>query len=231
MHKRLENKLTMYEGLLTLLQDNSDKIQSISAFGEAVTKFSDIMQSIKAKSIEVDQAAAGKTSGKLNAEEALIECLLPVCSALFLFGRKENNTAIMERANTAEYKVRLLRDSELASYGNAIAEMASGNKQGISGYGVTEEKIAELKTKAEAYVSAIGERESGIAGRKGARETMTDLFKEADEIIGKEIDNYMEIVRPLEPEFYTKYYAAKVIKDMGIRHRQEEAEPAGTAAN
>ena len=231
MNKRQENKLTMYEGLMSLVRDNGDKIQSINGFSDAVTKFSGIMALIKAKSIEVDEASAGKTSSKYNAEDALIESLLPLCSALYLFGRKEGNTKILERANITESRLRLMRDSELGSYGSAIAEMAAENSQGISGLGVTAENIAELKTKSETYVSAIGERESGIAGRKGARETMMDLFKEADELLSREIDNYMEIIRPNEPEFYNKYYAAKVIKDMGIRHRQEEAESAGAAAN
>lgn len=230
MNKRQENKLTMYEGLLALLQDNGDRIRSINGFADSVAKLSGIMDEIKTKSIEVDEAAAGKTSGKYSAQDALIECLLPVCSALYLFGRKESSNKIMERASTTESRLRNLRDSELATYGSAMAEMAAENAQGISAIGISTEKIEELKSKAEAYTSSIGARESSIADRKGARETMNGLFGKADELINEEIDHYIELIRPSETEFYNKYYAARVIKDIGIRHRHDEPVSAATAA-
>ncbi len=218
MNKRQENKLTMYEGLLTLLQSNSAKTQSIGGFANAATELSTIVAGLKAKSTEVDSATVGKVATKYSAEDALVAALLPACSALYVFGRKQNNAEIKERANVTEAKLRSLRDTELASFGNAIAELSAANVQGVVPFGITTEKIAELKTKAEAYSDAIGARESSVADRKGARGSMSDLFDKADELLNEEFDRYMELLRPTETELYNKYFSARVIKDTGVRH-------------
>lgn len=229
MNKRNENKLTSYEGILSLLEDNSAKVQSVAGFSDTVTEFSGVVAGIKAKSIEVESVASGKTSSKYNAEDALVECLLPVCSALYLFGRKQNDPKITVRALTTETKLRYLRDTELASFGNAIAEMAAVNSQGIAGFGISAEKTADLKARAEAYSASIGARESSIADRKGARESLNSLFAKADELLNEEIDHFMEILRPTETEFYNKYFAGRIIKDTGVRHRQNNEAPADAA--
>jgi hypothetical protein len=100
----------------------------------------------------------------------------------------------------------------------------------LTAVGITAEKIVDLRTKDEAYSSAIGAKESSIADRKGARESMNELFAKADELIHAELDLYMEMVRPVDPELYHKYFAARIVKDMGVRHRAvAEPEPAGAA--
>ena len=230
MNKKLENKLTMYEGLLTLLQANSAKTQSVGGFADAVNEFVAVIDGLKTKSIEVDGAAVGKTSVKHGAEDELVAALLPVCSALFVFGRKQGVYEIKERINTTEAKLRAMRDTEFASFGNAAADMAAENAKGIEPFGITAEKIADLKTKAQAYSAAIGERESSVADRKGARGSMHELFDRADDLLSEELDRFIEMLRPVETELYNKYFAARVIKDTGIRHRvngavQEQAAP------
>lgn len=219
MNKREENKLTMYEGLLTLLQANSAKVQSVGGFADAIAELTAIVGGIKAKETELGGATAGKAAAKYNAEDALVAALLPVSSALYMYGRKQNDTELQERAKTTEARLRTLRDTELASFGTTIGELATAHSGGIAPYGVTPEAIADLKTKAGTYSSAIGARESSIADRKGARESLSDLFARADDMLNEEFDHFMELLRPTETELYNKYFAARVVKDTGVRHK------------
>ncbi len=235
MNKRQENKLTMYEGLLTLLQANSDKTQTVGGFTEAVNEFNTVITDLKTKSIEADGVSVGKTSVKWVAEDALVAALLPVCSALFIYGRKQGIIEIKERVDITEGKLRAMRDTEFASFGNAVAEMAETNAKEIGVYGITPEKIADLKAKAQAYNSAIGAKESSVADRKGARGSMNELFDRADELLNEELDRFIEMLRPADTELYNKYFAARIIKDTGVRHRpngngQAQAAEAETAA-
>lgn len=220
MNKRQENKLTMYEGLLTLLSSNGAKVSSVAGFDNAVKELSGIISDLKNKSSEVNSVSAGKTAEKHSAEDAMISTLLPVCSGLYVLGRKQNNAKIKEMANVTEGRLHAMRDTELASLGNTIADMAASYDKDIAAYGVTQDMIAGLKEKAQQYSAAIGGRESGVAERKGARSSMNELFDKADEILNEEIDRFMEIIRLSETEFYNKYSSARVVKDMGVRHRQ-----------
>ena len=219
MNKQLENRLTMYEGLLSLLQSNMDKINAVGGFAEAVNELSGVIGEVKAKSAEVDKATVGKTTGKYDAEDALVSELIPVCSALYVYGRKQNNPEIKERVDISESKLRKMRDTELAAYGVAIADLATVSSRGLAGYGITEDKIDSLRAKAQAYNTAIGVKESSVADRKGARGTMSDLFVKADDILNEELDRFMELLRPTETELYNKYFSARVVKDTGVRHR------------
>lgn len=219
MNNRLENRLTMYEGLLTLLQSNMDKINTVGGFGDAVAELAAVIAGVKTKSKEVDGVSVGKTTTKYDAEDALVAELIPACSALYIFGRKQNNAEIKERADVTETKLRRMRDTELAAFGMAIADLAAANIRGLAAFGFTDEKLNSLRAKAQAYSTAIGVKESSIADRKGARGAMNDLFDKADDILNEELDRFMEMLRPTETELYNKYFAARVVKDTGVRHR------------
>ncbi|MFA5834357.1 MAG: hypothetical protein WDA22_12850 [Bacteroidota bacterium] len=219
MNKRNENRLTMYEGLLTLFQANGAKVQTVGGFPDAVAEFSLIISSLKVKSAEVDSVAVGKTNSKYSAEEVLVEAVLPMMAALYLYGRKQKNEELLAFTNISETKLRSKRDTELAKYGNAIADFAATHAKGLASFKITSAMITDLKTKSEAYNTAIGVRESSVVDRKGARETMNELFEKADELLNEEFDRFMELLRTKESEFYNKYFTARVIKDTGIRHK------------
>jgi hypothetical protein len=209
----------MYEGLLSLFQANNAKIQSVGGFTDSVATFVGIVTQLKAKAMEVDSVAVGKTHTKNNAEDAMVEALLPVISALYLYGRKQNNAELQALTNITESRVRTKRDTEMAQYGNTICELADTYANGIAPFGIVAERITELKNKVGAYNKAIGDRESSIVDRKGARTTLTELFAKADSIINEEFDRFIELLRQSEVELYNKYFTARVIKDTGIRHR------------
>ena len=219
MNKRNENRLTMYEGLLSLFQANAAKVQAVGGFPDAVAEFSSLISTLKLKSAEVDSIAVGKTNSKYSAEEVLVEAILPMMSALYLYGRKQKNEELLAFTNISETKLRTKRDTELAKYGNAIAELAAANAKGLASFKITSTMISDLKTKSETYNSAIGARESSVVDRKGARETMNELFEKADELLNEEFDRFMELLRTTQSEFYNKYFTARVIKDTGVRHK------------
>ena len=137
MNKRYENKLTMYEGLLALLQSNIAKFQSIGGVADAVTELSVIVTGLKAKSTEWILLLLGKPQPNTVRKIRSWQALLPACSALYIFGRKQNNAEIKERANVTEAKLRAMRDTELASFGNAVAELSTANVQGVVPFGIT----------------------------------------------------------------------------------------------
>ena len=184
-----------------------------------MTEFAGIVSALKAKSVEVDIATVGKVAAKYNAQESLAAVLLPVCSALYVFGRRQKSAEIQGRANISETRLRHMRDTELASFATALTDLATENSPGLAAHGISAENLADLKAKTEAYSAAIGAREVSVADRKGARGTMNDLFDKADELLHEELDRYMEMLRPTETELYNKYFSARVVKDLGIRHR------------
>jgi len=225
MTKVLEDKRTMLTAILTLLLANLTKITQIAGFMEAVNFFQELLEKIDAKANEKDDATTGKTAVKHAAEEALIAAIMKASAALLLLARKTKNLELKEKANIQESALTRMRDTDLAAKGKAALDLIKQYATELASIGVTAEEITGLEAKINAYSNAIGKSVSSVSERKGARETLESLVKEADEVLAEEIDNYMERIRDVEPEFYAVYCDARYIRATGVRHKPETPSP------
>ncbi|MGD1046586.1 MAG: hypothetical protein ABR936_14865, partial [Bacteroidota bacterium] len=220
-----------YEGLEKFFQDEAETVNSVPVLKESVGEFTVTVEGIRLKSVETKNASTGKTAAKNQAEDELVTALLPVASGVFIYGKKKNDVELKEKAKVTESGLRLMRDTELASRGEDIATLAEGVLSNLAPSNITADSIAALKAKAQAYRTSIGARESGVAGRMGARTSMEELFAKADEILEEEIDPAMELIRATKTQFYNEYFTLRVVKDTGVRHRPEPVPaPAATPA-
>jgi hypothetical protein len=221
MRKHEENKLTMYKSVLTDLDSNKSKTDTVAAFAEPIMEFRTTVQAIESKTSQMDNAITGKTSTKLKAEDELIRVLLPIAAALYTYGRKQNNAEISEKVKVQESYLRRMRDTELVIKARSIHALAVANVGSLGDYGITDVKVDDLSDKIENYNTSLGQRESGTAVRSGARLSLTELFAKADDILENSLDPLMELLRETFTEFYNEYFAARVIKDLGIVHEPE----------
>jgi len=219
MTNNQENKLTMYEGVQTLLSVNSEKTAVVPAFTGPIGRFQGTLESIKSKATEVEGAAAGTLAKKNLAEDELVSVLVPVASALFVQGTTQKQMDLREKANVSESAMRKMRDTELVGKASSILSLAKQHSSALAGYAISPEMLTDLEGKIQAFSSSIGQRESGVAERVGARGNLMELFDVADKTLTEELDRLMELVRGSETQFYNEYFAARVIKDLGTRHR------------
>jgi hypothetical protein len=218
MNKEQENKLTMYEAVLTILNNNGAAIDAIPALAELKDEFVTLVGNIRVKGIEKREATAGKTATKQAAEDAMIPVLLGVASAVYTYARRVNNSEMQAISNVRESKLRKIRDTELVSIATSIHTQATANAAALGDYGITAPMLADLQTKISAFATAIGGREGGVAMQVGATTALTSMFDEADDKLVEDIDRLMEQVRSTDVDLYNEYFAARVIKDIGVRH-------------
>lgn len=230
LNKHQENKLSTYEGVLNILKDNEDKTSTVTGFSESVTELDSVVSKIKLKAAEKADATSGKTAAKYLAEDGLISALLPVSASLVILGRREKDMTLKEKATVTESGLRRMRDTELSTKANSIYELAASRATDLQARGVTAEKLTALKAKIETYDQTLSARESSVSERMGASQSLVDLFKEADSLLDEEVDGLMEHVRDDYPQFYNEYFAARMIKDAGTRHRPTEAAPTPPSA-
>lgn len=226
MNKQLENKRTMYEGLLAALRGNSEAVGGVGGFAESVAAFGQLLDSINAKAKEVDHASAGKTDAKADAEEALVEQLVKVSSALTIYARRQKDAELRKKVFLPESEFRRARDTELVTMGSGILALVEEHATGLAGLGIPAEEVTKLGTRLETYRAALGNRESGVAQRVGARAALDELFAQADEMIREELDQFAELARGAFPQFYEEYHSARMIKDLGMRRKPK---PEGAA--
>ena len=94
MNDRLENKFTMYEAVSALLDANTAKTSSMTAFATAFNSFKDLIEAISEKNQLKDSATSGKTTLKTQLQNDLIASTVPIAAALFALGSTTNDPRI-----------------------------------------------------------------------------------------------------------------------------------------
>jgi hypothetical protein len=218
MNKELENKLTMYEAVSTLLGNNESIVTTVPAFVALKNDFTARVQEIHRKAIAKRDATAGKTETKQEAKDSLVSALMAIAAPMYTYARKVKNNEVKDIADVRQSKLEKLRDTELVSRATSIHTQANTIGAALEPYGVTIAMITDLDTKINNFNAALGERESGMAIRSGATTALIDLFNAADELLNEDMDRLIETLRVSNTDFYNEYFAARVIKDIGVRH-------------
>ena len=63
---------------------------------------------------------------------------------------------------------------------------------------------------------ALGIKETSFATKSATRQTLSQLFDQADLVLKTEIDALMENFKADNKMFYDQYWSARVIKDLGL---------------
>jgi hypothetical protein len=225
MNKPEENKLSMYDAVLNLLEANAAVTGTLPAFAQAETEFQTVVGNIKAKETQLNEAVAGVTNSKHNAENEMIEDVLKAANALFVFAKRQNDEELKAISDINHSKLKKLRDTELVGKARSITDKANTNIAALNDFGITPEFVTALTEKTDAYESSLGNQAAGFAGKSAARQSLSELFTNADSILKDELDNMVELLKESNGDFYNTYKSARSIKDLGMRHESGEEEP------
>lgn len=220
MNDKQENKLTMYEAVTSLLDANTAKTSSMSAFATTLDSFKDILDAISEKNILKNTATAGKTTLKNQNQADLIASAVPIAGALFALGTATNDPRIQALGDIKKGDLLKLRDTELTDVVTSIKNLADGYAAALAPYGVTPVAITALDTKINSYSTSIGGKDSSFSTKVAAGKVLPELFDDADSILKDQLDRMMEMFAPTDQQFYLEYKSAREIKDLG--HRFDE---------
>jgi len=214
MRNYYENKLGMYNGVITLL-NKPENTESLSpAAIEAKNDLENKVTEINDKENEKSSATSGKTRAKKLAANRLIEQVMVVSGALLAWSVDNDNPEVQAISNLTRSYLKKIRDNELDLKGKQIYNLAQQHIDNSSNYGINAESLTELQQLSDTYHMALGEQESSMANRVSAGASMATLFQEADEILKLRLDSLMETVKPNNQDLYDAYNAARVIKDL-----------------
>lgn len=222
MNDVLENKLTMYEAVVSLLDGNTAKLAPITALTPVIADFKDRILAIKEKDTLANTAKAGNTQTKTADEAALISDAVTIAAALYAYGSATNDDRLKAMSKVTKSSLIALRDTQLANDVTNIKNLADANAAPLAGYGITAPMIAALETKTNKFSASLGVRETGVAVSSSAFAQLDAQFKEADTLLKEQMDKTMEIFRTSDPQFYGEYKNSREIKDLGHRFRTPE---------
>jgi len=214
MNDRLENKLTMYRAVETLMDNNAAKTGPITALATAITNFKNLIGEIDTAEMEKQTATTGKTANKGEAEAVLIAEAVTIAAALKALGSVLNDKELLEAGSETKSSLYGTRDTDLITKTQVIHDFANTNAVALADYGITPAMITSLQTRIDDFNSALGTREESMALRVAAGAEVESFFKDADNILGNQMDTIMEVFRESDTQFYNEYKNARVIRDL-----------------
>lgn len=151
MNKKQENKQTMWEAIIKLLDLNKEKVDAIPAFAESVVRLRQVMDSARRKIAEADNIMKGKAQEKMQAENELISMLVPVLAAIRVHAHKDGKAELEKKVDLTPTDLKEMRDTELKDSAVTLIALANEYASDLVQHGVKSETLTELQTKADAY--------------------------------------------------------------------------------
>lgn len=227
MTRHETNKSNSYKAVIAVAESNATLIADLPAFGLALTALKKVVSEIDAVDKLFITATDGKTASKSNAEDDLLEEIMPVKSALYAYSLSVKDEELKALTLDSEWDLKKMRDADFVKKAELIKKEAAAKLPELEPYKITEANLTELQEKINAFSEALNGKDTGFANRSALRKELTEKFDAADEILEHQLDNLIELVRKTDKLFYDKYYSARGIKDLGMGRKKEEkpAEP------
>ena len=225
MTKNEENKFSSYRVVISVLDENQSIISRLPALCSALTKLKSYYSDLSERDIDYTTSTSGKTNAKNLIKDELIDKLAPLTDTLFSFASHNNNEQLKAKCHVSRTKLKSMRASDLLSKSKIIHDLANANITELAEYGVTAARLTDLLNKTSEYNDALNIKDTGFTNKSAARLTLSQLFDSTDKILKDEIDPLIENFRETDKIFYDKYQAARVVKDLGLGHKEDPKRP------
>ncbi|MBK9333151.1 MAG: hypothetical protein IPM96_12285 [Ignavibacteria bacterium] len=220
MNKRLSNKLTMLGGVHAYLSEHENIYPSNPGMINVREKLHLKITEIQNREIQRLNVLKGKREAKATYRELLITGGLSFAAKLFDLGKEMNNIELSSQSDFTRSELDKQRDLELLATLEFIKENSEAYIEGLSAYGINEEKLRDYAANLSIYKSSLESKLTSEAIKSSAGKTLAVLFQEASQIL-RSLDKMMEEFYGTERQFYVGYKSARNIKDLGIRHKPD----------
>jgi hypothetical protein len=223
MRKTESNKLTMYSGVIAVMESNADIYTDTPVIVESLNEFKTVVEQIKNKDMDFKGRTKDETADKHIKEETLVMLVLKIANALYVLGVRTKNSELQINAKVTKSGLVSARDTLLVNKAMQILTFANSYKDSLVNYGIGETKISEAQTALDEFNAAAGSQAEEQAGSVASREELTQFFQKADALLKDELDPMIEMYEDVDSNFYNSYLAARVIKDLGIGKKSRES--------
>lgn len=223
-----KNKNSMLATVHAYAAENSNVYSDTEEFVSGIAKLKNLLDLIKDKEDDRSTVAKGKTKDKNVTRKSVSDFAVMVAGAVYAYGKKSENVVLTEKVNITATFLASLRNHDLVMVLESIMELAEENSAAIVPFGITAEKLSKYHARVTQYSKALSAKDSSGASKTSAAKSLRQLFKDSDNVIDT-LDKLVEGFKESNTEFYNGYKAARVTKNLGIRHEQPVQLKAGTS--
>ena len=215
MKDNLENKLSMYLAVQKVCADNNSVWSGLPAFATSFSAFESKIGDIESVRLIQEQDTTGIAIDKSVLKDELADKAIEVSTAVHAYATEIGDNELLESINYSRSELLKGRDTELQSKCQIIHDKADAIVGSLGDYGIVAADLTELQGRIDDYSEIIPKPRTAISNKKTATEDLSLHFQEADGLLKDKLDKLIEQFKTSDAEFYTTYFNARLIVDLG----------------
>ena len=206
------NRVTMYKTTIAVLDENNGIWNPMAPFAEAVTRLKNKVSAIDTAA-QKQETPTGATLDKAGARDALEDVLFLACEALGVLAHTSNDQDLVALTDITRSGIDKLDVEGLSNRATLVLAQANARKTELATLQVTQANIDELSQALQDYNEMKAGPRQATVERMVQTESLSSLFREANNILRNEIDPMVNLFSRTQPLFVSNYQAARVIVD------------------
>jgi len=206
------NRVTMYKTTIAVLDENNAIWSPMAPLADAVTRLKNKVSAIDTAA-QKQETPTGATLDKAGARDALEDVLFLMCEALGVLAHTSNNRDLMALTDITRSGIAKLDVEGLSNRASLVLAQANARKTELATLQVTQANIDELSQALQDYNEMKAGPRQATVERMVQTESLSSLFREANNILRNEIDPMVNLFSRTQPLFVSNYQAARVIVD------------------
>jgi|AntAceMinimDraft_14_1070370.scaffolds.fasta_scaffold06622_1 hypothetical protein len=183
------------------------------SISNVVEKIEETLGKIEEINTKQKITSAGATKQKTKIRKQLDKLTNVFYGSFRSYARSIDNVQLYEKYDFTITEIKQVKDTEVLGENNAVIVFATENLEKLKDFGTTQEIIDNYKIFAANFKEVLALPQTIIAERKTFTQKLKDLFKQIDEMLNEDLDNYMMQFITKNPDFYSDYENARIIYD------------------
>lgn len=213
MNSRQEAKLNMYRATENHCNENAAIVATVPAFATTLTIFSATVSTLISTAQQEDLVVKGITIDKAEAKKILSQLAADIAAPIFAYASANANNQLKQEVNFTLSQLLKTKDDILAPRCQNIHDAGIANLPSLAPYGITPVVLTAFQEVIDAYQQKVPTPRNSAAQKRSIRESIKNLFTEADTILKERLDKTLVGFRSTHPEFIATYKANRVVID------------------
>jgi len=224
MNAKQRNQLAMFIAVKNVFGTYPSEFQTIPAFDSFINEFYTQLSQIEAVyQIQIGNIT-GRTQLKQKEEKEMIEATIRTAAAMYVYAQVNNMPDLMAKCKVSAWILEKLSAVKLKTICLNIYEEAAKLNDALSNYGISAEKVAQLKKEIDDFDELIGAPRAAIVTRSQARQELVELMDTTNDLLRNKVDKLMELLKETYTKVYNTYKAARIIVDLRAGKQVVEVE-------
>lgn len=215
MNDRQNAKLSMYNVVVSVMDDNTAKVATVPALVTVAASFKTTAEAISNTAEQQATITTGITPDKNDTRETLRSTTVNLAGILYAYANSVNDIVLKERSKITYSMLRVLKDDELAERAQTIHDDANTNIASLPPFGITAAVLTSYQTLIDTYSAKSPAPRAAQSQQVALTEQLKTLFRQADSTLKESMDKIMLNFKTTDPQFFNTYTAAREIIDAG----------------